>query len=238
MTDSQRRVGGASAGEPPSASALKPQLERQIQRICDWASREIRRIEERRDVEVRCLEGAVNCVAGSGSARGERNRRPRSTRSKRGRRSRSSATPAAVNERREAVKRFVEEAGAPVSRGDISRGLGLTVHTVTTALTLLRNEGQVRRVGTNASTRYLPNKEGSHSGSSSPTRDLSSAGTLQGRILATIQERGWASPEELVQATGASREEVLRECGALVREEEIKMDRREGRSVYVTRGQP
>jgi hypothetical protein len=54
--------------------------------------------------------------------------------------------------------------------------------------------------------------------------------------LATLEDRGSASLEELAQALRASREEIQKECGALIREEEIRMARRDGRAVYVSQG--
>jgi len=59
---------------------------------------------------------------------------------------------------------------------------------------------------------------------------------VQGRIVQTLEERGWASLEELAQATGAPREEVAKHCNLLVSEQEIYLTEREGRSVYAITG--
>jgi Fe2+ or Zn2+ uptake regulation protein len=221
--------GGRAA--PPVAAAAREALERQATVVRDWANGEIRRVEGRRDEELRRLERAIVCLGGETREGPSKPRRAPDRRPKprRRRASRAGTTPAAVGERREAVLRYLREQSRPLSRGEICRALRLTPHTVNTALNLLVKEGKAERVGSGAATRY---KLASSGGRAHATGEA----TLQGRIVETLHERGWASLEELVQAIGVPREEVLRECGRLVKEEEIEMDRREGRAVYVCRG--
>lgn len=103
----------------------------------------------------------------------------------------------------------------------IATALGLSSYVVRSALRLLSEQGNVRRLGTGAETRY---------------QAVGSKKALPGRLVAFIEERGWASLEELVQATGASRAEVQRACEALVREGEIRTMQREGFMVFVRVG--
>jgi predicted ArsR family transcriptional regulator len=160
-------------------------------------------------------------------------------RQKRGSRKRRSPTAAAVAEsRRQAMHRFLVEQGRPTAFSEIHRSLRLSEFSARSALKRLIAEGAVARVGTGSATRYQARSESlADSAPSAGARPLAQAqGTMQGRLLATLEDRGSASLEELAQAVRASREVIEKECGVLIREEEIRMARRDGRAVYVSQG--
>lgn len=142
---------------------------------------------------------------------------------KRRRRSGGATTTAEVNERREAVYRFLLELGRWAANGEIRAALNLTSRMVNTALRQLCKEGRVRRIGTGSATRY----------EAISTDRAAQKPTLQGRIVATVEERGWASASELAQVTGVSVEVIEQECGALIMEKVVRMERHDGRPVYV-----
>jgi hypothetical protein len=225
MVDSEGR------GGPPTATAVHTAMEAQARALRAWASAEIERVKAQRDEELDRLDKALALLDAGRTdepARGgEGAKRVRKASHRRA--SRSATTPAAVRRRRDAVLQCLLDQGKPLSRGDVCRLLRLTPHTVNTALNLLCREGKARRIGSGAGTRYEA------IGGRLPNPQLSKEGTLGGRIVETVKERGYACLEELVQAVGAPREEVLRECGALLKQGEIQMDRREGRPVYLYR---
>lgn len=223
---------------PPVAAAVRATIEGQAREIRNWARGEIGRVEARQSEELRRLDRAIACLGGSEEGPSAQPRpRPAPRRpKKRRRRSPAATTPAAVRERCEAVLRFLRERAGPVSRGEICQTLNLTPHTVSTALSRLCDEGKAKRTGDGPATRYQATAETAAQRFEAATGGTAREGTVQGRILATLQERGWASLDELVQAIGVPRDEVLKECGLLVKEEEIHMGRREGRAVYICQG--
>lgn len=193
------------------------------------ATMEIERIERQRDRELARLDRAAAML---GEERGRPKQAPSSPksvsqRSKPKRTKRPSTTPKGVTERATAVGRLLSEAEDSLPRGEIASSLHLTPRSVNTALRLLEGEGKVRRDGTGAATRYLWVNR-----SPSVGAELREE-TLEGRVLATIQDWGRISLEELVQRTGASAEAVQAACGSLIREEEVRMGRHEGRRVYL-----
>jgi biotin operon repressor len=230
MSDSEGRA------DPPSIAAIRDALENQAVEVRRWATRRIEEVEKHRDEELQRLDGALACV------QDERNRPPRRQTARparhagRAQRKPAATNPAAVRERCEAVARLLVEVERPLAPKEIRQTLNLTSHTVTTALKRLVRERRVKRSGNGPTARYAAKGNGSGGNVAKPF-ELSTEGgdksTLQGRILTTLQDRGYASADELAQATGASRAEVVQECGVLLKEEEIHMERREGRAVYV-----
>lgn len=101
------------------------------------------------------------------------------------------------------------------------------------ALRRLVKEGKALRTGAAEATRYAARDAGAGSVAALTERGPDGGGTLQGRLVELIAERGSASVEELAQALRVSREEIQAACGGLVREEEIRMASRGGRPVYV-----
>jgi hypothetical protein len=213
---------------PAAVAAVRETIREQQKQLQERYSRELRHLKERKDSESTRLKRAlVSLEEGEDLPQEPKKRRARARR-----RARAAATPAAVKERCEAILRFLIEQGKPLSRSAICSSLGLSSYVVRTALHLLSEEGRVLRLGTGAGTRYQ-----AAAGRAAGKALISPApGTLPGRIVAIVEERGWASLEELVQATGATRPEVRRECETLVREGEINTTQREGLTVFVRSG--
>jgi len=215
--------------EAPSAvAAVREVIKDQQKQLREWYSTELHRLKEHRDREMNHLERALGTLNGDEEESSPTTtKRPR--RSRRRRSSRASGTPAAIQERCEAILRYLVEQGEALSRNAVCSALDLSPHVAQTALRLLCDEGKVVRVGIGAGTRYRAAND-RQQGNRGP---VGAEGTLQGRILALIEERGWATLDELVQATNAPRKEVLRECDVLVREGEIYITQRENHSAYV-----
>jgi biotin operon repressor len=216
---------------PAAVAAVREAIREQQKQLQETYSRELRQLKERKNSESTRLKRALVGLEGGEELPQE----PKKRRARSRRRSRAVATPAAVKERCEAILRFLIEQDEPVSRSAICSSLGLSSHVVRTALHGLAEEGKVLRLGTGAGTRYQA-AAGRLAGKASVSPAAGLNGTLQGRIIAIVEERGWASVEELVQATGSARPEVRRACEAMVREGEIDATQREGRTVFVRAG--
>jgi hypothetical protein len=221
-------------------TAIFDQIEIQRREIRGSAGATIREAEARRDQELSRLDRAAAALGGDrGALAPSQSRRPDGARSspppKRRRRRRKSATPAvAAQERWEAVLRYMAEQDQPVAPVGICRALAISRHEARTALTRLCKEGKATRTGTGRATRYAL-RPGALAARALSAVPLPADASLETRLLETIEDRGSASPEELVQATGASLEEVQTTCGALVAAERIRMARRDNRAVYVRR---
>lgn len=214
----------------PPIAAARAGLQAQQRIVRDAAKQQIEEIEAARNSQLRQLENAIASL--SEGEQGEE--RPRPTTGKRPRKatgkSPASTTPKDVRKRREAVFRYLVERGHEPGRGQICRDLDMTPDTVTTATKQLCKEGRIKRLGSGRATRYKATVSAARSARAGSSRP---SGTVPGLIVTTVRDRGYATLEELVQATGAPRDEVLRQCGILVAEEEIQMDRRDGRAVYI-----
>jgi hypothetical protein len=226
------------AGDLPEVLSA---IDRERRQIRERKNRELREVEGRFDGLLDKLDGAVAALSGTaGRARREREadasqaqpqKKPR-----RRRRTAASTTPAAAKERREATFRYLVEAGRKVAPREIQRDLNLTPSCVQSALAQLRRDGRVIRFGAGNGTRYEA-KPGSGSEAQAQASQVGDKATLEGRILEVVEARGYASLDELVQATGYLREDVRNAGGALQIEDELRMEQRNGRPVYV-RHQP
>jgi len=213
-----------AAESPRSQAAVLDVVDVQRRKIWRWASAGIKEVEERRDRELSRLdrvaaifgteEGKAEPAAGGPAARAK----PRQRRRKR-------ATARAALERREAILRHMAEQARPLALGEIRQRLRISDFSTRSALKRLIQEGRVTRTGTGSMTRYAASAEG-------PARSGPTS-TPQGRILAILEDRASASLEELAQALRRPVEEVRRECGALIREGEVRMARSNGRPVYL-----
>jgi DNA-binding transcriptional ArsR family regulator len=225
---------------------------RDLPEVVTAIDRERREIRERRNHEVREVEGkfdglldkldrVVAALSGSdgGAPKAWEQDAPQpqpQKKSRRRRRAAVSTTPAAAKERREAIFRYLIEAGRKVAPREIQRDLNLTPSSVQGALANLRKEGRVVRFGGGNGTRYEA-KPGSRSEAKAQASQVGDRATLEGLILEIAEARGYASLDELVQATGYLREDVRDACGALQIQDELRMEQRNGRPVYV-RHQP
>lgn len=224
---------GVRVARLDTEAAVRSALEAKRRELRSWAAVLIREIEDQRDLDLRCLDRAASALCDDGMPK-------RSSPARKRRRSRAGApTAAALAEKRcDAVQRFLVEQGRPLACAEIRRSLRLSEFSTRSALKRLVAKGAVTRTGTGSATRYramhtgvVPVEAGP---GSTPLHDA--RGTTQGRILATLEDRGLASAQELAEVVRASCEEVEKECGTLIREEEIHMARRGGRPVYVTQG--
>ncbi len=212
---------------PDTESAVRKALDAERRKLRSWATSLIRDIENQRDSGLRRLDQAASVLfeddkGAPKAASGKRKRR----RSKK----RRGPTAAAIAEsRRQAMHRFLVEQGRPTAFSEIHRSLRLSEFSTRSVLRGLIGEGAVVRIGTGSATRYQARSE-----SLTALPLAQGQGAIQGRLLATLNDRGSASLEELAQAVRASREAVEKECGALIREEKIRMARRDGRAVYVS----
>jgi hypothetical protein len=224
-----------SSQAPSSSVAIREAIAAERRRLKDWKEAEISSAKAHHDQEVGRLDRALEALGLSTPKSSTKARRATAAgpRSKR-RRRRMSTTPAAALERREAVIRFALEQDHPVAAGEVRQALNLSDHAAKGALRRLVDESKMIRVGTGAASRYKPMRSAPGSRATAPPR--LKQGTAQGIILAAVEDRGFASLEELRQATRLSEQEVLAICGALIREREIEMDRRNGRPVYIRKG--
>jgi hypothetical protein len=220
-----------------SEVAVLDVVEAQRQEIRQSASAEIGKVEDRRDRELRRLD-QVAAVFGSGatSVPGKSSTTrsaPKPSRQRRRQKKRRSVAVEA-RERREAIYRHLLEQARPLAKGEIRQALRTTDFSTSSALKWLAQEGRVKRTGVGAATRYeaKPESPSDDSGFAQSVLSARAQGSAQGRILTILEDRGSASLSELAQALRTPLEQVRKECGALIREEEICMARRDGQPVY------
>jgi hypothetical protein len=144
----------------------------------------------------------------------------------------ASTKPAAVKERLDATLRYLVEAEHAVAPREIQRDLNMTPSCIQSATTRLCREGKAVRTGTGISTRYEA-KQGAVAQLRASTSPPHHDSTPAGRILETVEQRNYATPAEVAQASGLPLEESEKVCGELLAEEELKMDRIDGRPVYL-----
>ena len=198
---------------------IRKEKTRRIKEVNTWYDAEMGRCER--------VRRALPAAPGTGSENSPSPRRRKS--SARVRTKRLSTSPKSVASRRDKVARHIEESPDPAFIKEIARDLGLTVSSVRTAIQALEEEGRVRSVGTNSSTRYTTAKRRSSLVSTqAPTQ-----GSTEDRIVAVIRDRSHASADELGQALGIPVPEVIQACARLQAEEKIRMNRIGNKSVYV-----
>jgi hypothetical protein len=227
-------------GEAPGGAAMVLEvLEGQRQEVRQWMLAGIKSLEDQCDDELRRLDRAAAVLGGvsprpAAKPGQEETPRPRSRTKRRSRRKRAGSAQA-IHERCEAVFRFLDEQQEPRAKGEIRGALRMSDFGATSALDRLMEDGRVRRKGIGSGTRY----EAKRRASTSRPSGLGALreGTVQGKALAIIRDRGRASSAELAQALRVTPELIQRECAALIVEEEIRMDRYEGKTVYVYVGE-
>lgn len=209
---------------PASEEAILKAIETERRKLAQWFASSVREIEAERDGRLARLDRVGRALDSETTTAIKPGKRSRAKKAK--------TAAALAGKRRAAIVRLLEERDESLALGEIHRALKISEFSTRSALKRLVSEGKVRRLGTGAATRYevSPNRP---TGSATPSDGRS--GTLQGRLLAVVQDRASASLEELAQAVGAPLEEVRRGCGALIAEGEIQMGRRDGKPVYVVR---
>jgi hypothetical protein len=215
----------AAVNQPPaSKDAILKAIETERRKLAQWFASRVREIEAERDGRLAGLDRAGRALDSEPTAAIKAEKRSRSKKAK--------SAAALAGEKRDAIVRLLGERAEPLALGEIHRALKISEFSARSALKRLVCEGKIRRLGTGAATRYeaSPSRP---TGGASPADGRS--GTMEGRLLAVVQDRASASLDELVQAAGAPPEKVRRACGALIAEGEIRMGRRDGRPVYVVR---
>jgi len=151
----------------------------------------------------------------------------------------ATTSPAEALARQAKVHRFIAEQGGLVAPKDIRAATGLSENTFRTAASRLVEAGKLRREGDRQFTRYESIKSPTGDAEESPTAPPPSAppqGTLVGRVLATIQSCEFATVDELADLLDEDPALIESQAGSLIREEEIRMERRNGRVGYVLSG--
>jgi DNA-binding transcriptional ArsR family regulator len=212
--------------KPGSQAALLNAVEVQRQEIRRWASKGIKELETQRDLELHQLEKFASVIGRSDAEPPAAVEEPAGLSKPKARRRRRKKTPVALAfERREAIFRFVVERDRAVAAGEIRKALGLSEFVTGRALKRLLEEGRIRRTGVGSTTRYRAQGGG--------PRKSWSGGSGHGQILDLLKDRGSASVDELSQALRMQADQVRKECGHLIREDEVRMARRDGQPVYV-----
>ena len=230
-----------AAGDVPfSDSDLANAIELRRKAIRERKERRLKEIEAECDDALGRIDLALAALHGEGSKAGQRGNRqrgpepgsdaPPAREPRRRRRGKASTKPADARKRREGMLRLARESEGSLAVRDFVRELNLTVSSVQSGLARLCENGFLEREGTGSATRYLAVPV---AGSSPVSASETTEGTLSGRILEILRDRSWAWPEELAQALGVPLAVVERECARLILEEEVWMDRRDGRPTYV-----
>jgi DNA-binding Lrp family transcriptional regulator len=214
---------------PDTGSTVRKALETERRKLHAWAAGLVKEVEGRRDDGLRRLDRAESALVGNAEIAGK----PAPSRSRRTGGKRGPSVAVLAERRREAILRFLVEQGRAMTFSEIRTTLRLSEFSTRSALKRLIEEGKVVRTGTRATTRYAASGEGAGSTAGSPGRRPDDGGTLQGRLVELVVDRGSASAEELAQALYVPREEIQAVCGGLIREEELRMANRGGRPVYV-----
>jgi hypothetical protein len=204
------------------------------------ALEEIERVEARRDADLIKLDRATQALADEGEPTVGPSPSPRTSPPpesdappKPKRRVRRKRLPATTQEqlaeRCDQIARLVEESADGPAFKEICQTLGLTSHRARTGVQTLIEERRIKPVGTGSSTRYRP----ADARSGPLFRQPPTQGTLEERIVTILEDRHRTKPAELAQALRKPLQEVNEACGRLQAEERIKMDRHNGRPVYV-----
>lgn len=223
---------------PRSGAAVLDAVDAQRREIRQWASRSIKEIEDRCGRELRRLDRAASALdeEASDSTAQTPSAAPSPSRAqpKRRRQRRRKTGAEAAHKRREAIYRYLCEQRKPLAARHIREALRLTDFSTSSALRRLVKEGKVVRTGVGSGTRYAAKHSTRRSENTSRIDCGSSHGeTVKGKILSLLEDRGSAPLNELAQALRIPVEEIRKECGALIGEEEIRMTRLNDVAVYV-----
>lgn len=216
---------GALMIEPPDPrSGLRKEAEAERRKFELWEEKLIKAIRQEKGRLLKEVGEAEASLAKTiNSARRRKSKR-------RGRSTTRGGKPTVVGQKqREGILGLLRAEKRDMAMGEIRKTLNISESSAGNALRFLIESEMVSQVGSGSRTRYRAVSTDGQSG-----RRGSDTGTLQGRLLEAIAACGQASLEELAAAVGAPAEEVQRNCGALLRDEEIHMDRFDGRPVYVT----
>lgn len=211
--------------EPPDPkSGLRKAVEAERRKVDLWEAGLIKAIRHEKDRLLRELTQTEAAMVKPPTASSRRSKKAR------GRTARRRQPTAVGQKQREAILGLLRSGDREMAMGEIRKALNIPDSSARNAMNGLVEIGVVRQVGTGSRTKYVATSNGKNGS----TRSAQDSGTLRGRLLEAIVNRGRASLEELAEIVGAPTEEVQRNCGVLIREEEVRMDRKEGQSVYVS----
>lgn len=208
--------------EPPDPkSGLRKAAEAERRKIALWEQKQIKAVRHetvRLQREVAQAEASLAKSVGTPGTR-----RP----GKRGQSTNRKRRPTAVGQKqREGMLGLLRSENRDMAMGEIRKALNIPESSARNAMDSLVDSGTVRSIGSGRMTRY-------RAADPKPSQSGRDRGTLQGRVLEAVVEREQVSLEELVEIVGAPGEEIQRNCGALIRDGEIRMDRADGLPVYV-----
>lgn len=210
--------------EPPDPrSGLRKAVEAERRKVDLWEEKLIKAIRQEKTRLLREVTDAEASLAKSVSSATRRKSKRRGRSTTRGRK------PTVVGQKqREGILGLLRSEKRDMAMGEIRKVLNIPESSAGNALRFLIESGMVRPVGSGSRTRY-----GAVSTNGESEHPYPDAGTLQGRLLEAITACGQASLDELTAIVGAPAEEVQRNCGALLRDDEIYMNRVDGHPVYV-----
>ncbi len=204
-----------------------------------WAERALEEIEARRDSDLDKLDRAARAMAPDDQptagapprqATSEPEPDTRPTTKKRVRRKRlRPASQKEMGERCDQIARLLAESRDGLPYAAIRDTLGLTSNRTRTGILMAIEKGLIETEGTGTATRYVS----ATAGSGPLSRQAPTQGTVDERIVVVLEDRFRATTAELAQALRKPLEEVIDACGRLQSEERIRMDRHNGRPVYV-----
>lgn len=139
----------------------------------------------------------------------------------------------AAEERSEALFKFLVERGSQVAPREAREALDMTEAQVRAAGERLTKQGRMKRTGLRNHTFYEATPTGEEGSCVSNDTPVPLAATIPGRILTFAEEKDGVTLEELAADLGLSEEKVREECGKLIAEEELRMARRNGVSIFV-----
>lgn len=246
----------AQSDVPNSQAAVLDSIEDERRKLREWAETRIRETEEHRDAGLKRLDAAVAALnvevdaapepppeLALATPEPEPKPRAQPKRKRRSRRGTRTNSPAAAKQRQADTLAFLVEKGEPVKAGVVRSALGYSPNEAKTALTRLVEAGKAERHGDGAGTTYEAVRKAEPASSAArPTPAPSSAdappstnghGTTQGRILLTLEGTHGMSLTGLTEQLGVTRDELVQELGALVREGEVRVGRKAGEAIYV-----
>lgn len=214
-----------------AGAAILAAIEEKRQRIRDRAAWAIQGIERTRDEELAQLDPDAVEDAAPVAAPAAPKPKPKKPGSRKGTKVNS---PAAAKERQQKVFDYLQAHPGPVKPMVLRDELDMSSPQLRKATLRLEEAGKVRRNGERQDTTYEAIRQG---GAPVPSPTEQAQGTPQGRVLAVIEETGGATNAEIQAKLPDLTEAAVNEaCGSLIRDEEVKIERRGLDRVYVPVG--
>lgn len=146
----------------------------------------------------------------------------------------------AASERSEELFSFLVQKGSKVAPRVAREALNMTETQLRAAGERLMKQGRMRRTGERNNTLYEAIAAGGKDPNTPEAPSVRTSGppaaTIPGRILTLAGEKEGVTLGGLMADLGLSEGRVREECGKLIAEEELRMARRNGNSIYVVAG--